>query len=104
MTRHRQVGPGRHPSAKKRAYAITVLTPDGPMVVIVNNRKTRGEIARHLNAVRRYLEIGDDRRLREFEPSALVLDDGRRLEFVTDRATLDRLAEGSAIHFELYRR
>lgn len=104
MAGSRSVGPGRHPSARPRHDVVTILTPDGPEVVIVSDPKGRSKIARHLNAVRRYVETGDPRRLREFDGVVLQFDDGRRLEFVTDPATLDRLAEGSALHFELYRR
>jgi hypothetical protein len=34
----------------------------------------------------------------------VVLADGQRLEYVTDLATIDRLAEGGELHYELYRR
>lgn len=104
MPHDRIVGPGRHPSAGRRDLAITVLTPDGPIVIIAHDKETRSEIARHLNAVRRYVETGDDRRLQRFTSRRITLENGTKLEFVTDRATIDRFAEGSAIHFELYRR
>lgn len=104
MSSTRRVGSGRHPSARRRSKVIRMLTPTGPVLLEVRSRMIRGQIAKHLNAVRRYLEIGDDRKLREFAPLALGLKDGRRIHFVTDPATLDRLAEGAAIHFELYRR
>ena len=104
MSEQRPVGPARHPSAGNRRNIVTVLSPRGPVPVIVPGRRARSLIASHLNAVRRYLELGDDRRLRQFEGRSLKFADGGRLELVTDRATIDRLAEGGAVHFELYRR
>jgi hypothetical protein len=104
MSKGRRPGAGRHPSAPRRSDAIAILTPDGPVVAIVHNVRVRSEISRHLNAVRRYIETGDARRLRAFKGLRFGLDDDTQLEFVTDPATLDRLAEGSALHFELYRR
>jgi hypothetical protein len=100
----RNVGPGRHPSARQRGDVITMLTPGGPLVIVAPDPRARSLIASHLNAVRRYVETGDARRLRRFERLGIRFDDRTTVEFVTDPATIDRLAEGSALHFELYRR
>jgi hypothetical protein len=96
--------PGRHPSAPRRHIEIAFPTQTGVVREDVNNPSARSEVARYWNAVRRYLETGDGRKLGEFESKVLVLPNGRRLPFVTDRTTLDRLAEGGAVHFDLYRR
>jgi hypothetical protein len=86
----------------RRPRSITVLTPDGPEVVIISIPETRSLIARHLNAVRRYLELGDDRRLADFEDVVVVVD-GREIDLVSDPEVIDRLAEGGEVWFELYR-
>lgn len=88
-------------SSKPRS--ITVLTPNGPEVVIISDPGTRSTIARHLNAVRRYLELGDPRRLEELGEVVVVTDDGREIELVTDLAVIDYLARGGEVWFELYR-
>jgi hypothetical protein len=83
---------------------MTVLTSHGQEEVLIHSRAIRGEIARHLNAVRRYLELGDDRRLRQFEDTVLVLVDGQEFELASDLATVERLGLGGEVHFDLYRR
>jgi hypothetical protein len=103
MADPRRLGPGRHPSARRR-NVIAFLTPDGPTYLIVPNPDDRSTIARHLNAVRRYIETGISRDLKRFRGEGLAFADGTRLEFVTDLATIDRLAEGGELHYELYRR
>lgn len=87
----------------RRPIGITVLTPDGPTVATVTKQADRSRVAKHLNSVRRYLELGDDRRLREFDGATVETASGERLELVTDLATIDRLAEGGEVWFELYR-
>ncbi len=81
-----------------------MLTSRGAQYLIVGDPSIRSLIAKHLNSVSRYLETGDPSQLRPFVGRYLVLDDGSRLDFVTDLATIDRLAEGSELHYELYRR
>jgi hypothetical protein len=81
---------------------ITVLTPDGPRVVIIPGRADRGRIARHWYAVDRYVDLGDFRLLQLFEGVTVRTADGERLELVTDLATIDRLAAGGELHRELY--
>jgi hypothetical protein len=83
---------------------MALLTDQGPIWVEPADRRARSTLARHLNAVRRYLEYGDDRRLREFEGQTVETRDGQRLPLLTDLDTIDRLAEGGEIHFEVYRR
>ena len=80
------------------------LTDQGPIWIEPADRGARSILARHLNAVRRYLEYGDDRRLREFAGQTVATRDGRRLPLLTDLTKIDRLAEGGEIHFEVYRR
>ncbi len=47
--------------------AIRVLTRDGVQVVTGLTANDRAEVARHWNAVRRYLETGDETGLRAFD-------------------------------------
>jgi len=82
--------------------SITVLTADGPILAIIPKRSDRSKVASHLNAMRRYLEIGDPSRIPAFEGVTVETADGERLELVTDLATIDRMAEGGEVWFELY--
>jgi hypothetical protein len=104
MQRPHRLGPGRHPSVRYRRRLIAMLTSEGPEYLIVADPSIRSWIARHWNAVRRYVETGDTRRLRVFRGRTVTLSDGSRLEFATDLATIDQLAEGGELHYELYRR
>ncbi len=96
--------PARHPSAPRRHNEIKLPTKDGPVAEVVNTPFVRSDVARYWNAVKRYVEIGDDRRLHSYETKTIVLADGRRFPFITDLATLDRLAEGGVLAFEFYGR
>jgi hypothetical protein len=86
------------------AAVITVLTPDGPREVRISEPRIRSLVARHMNAVSRYLEHGDPSGLAEFEDIVLVTRDGDEIQLVTDLDVIDRLAAGNEIHLELYRR
>ncbi len=104
MSRAHRTGPGRHPSAGPRSNVVALLTPDGPTYLVVPDLDDRSAIAKHTNAVARYVETGISRDVKRFRGTYLLLVDGDRLEFVTDLATIDRLAEGGELHYELYRR
>jgi hypothetical protein len=66
--------------------------------------RDRAIVAAHLNAVHRYLERGDPTRLLRYRGIQVTSSTGEVLDLVTDLATIDRLAEGGEIHYELYRR
>jgi hypothetical protein len=86
------------------AGPITVLTPDGPIAVKISDPQIRSLAARHLNAVRRYLEYGDPSDLAQFEDVVLVTRDGQRIRLATDLDDIDRLAAGNEVQLELYQR
>ena len=103
MAKPRRLGPSRHPSARRR-NVLAVLSPDGPVYLIVPDADDRSTIARHTNAVRRYIETGISRDVKRYRGFQFVLADGSRIDLVSDPATIDRLAEGGELHYELYRR
>lgn len=82
---------------------MTVLTNDGPRVYVIRDSRTASLIAEHANAVRRYLERGDDSRLRRLRRRRIRVD-GEDVELAVDPVRLDRLAAGGELHYELYRR
>lgn len=73
---------------------ITVLTPDGALVMVVPSRADRKRISAHLNAVRRYLETGDATGLRTFEGITVETLRRERIELVADMSTVERLVDG----------
>jgi hypothetical protein len=85
-----------------RGETVTILTPDGAMVVVIPRRSERSKVARHLNAIRRYLELGDFLPLLAMAPLFVETADHGSVELVTDVATIDRLAIGGEVWFELY--
>jgi hypothetical protein len=86
----------------QRGETVTILTPDGAMVVVIPRRSERSKAARHLNAVRRYLELGDFLPLVAMAPLFVETADRGRVALVTDLATIDRIAIGGEVWFELY--
>lgn len=85
-----------------RGETVTILTPEGAMIVVIPRRSERSKVARHLNAIRRYLELGDFLPLLAMAALFVETADHGRVELVTDLATIDRLAIGGEVWFELY--
>lgn len=85
------------------AREMTVLTREGPVVVVVRDSRTASLLAAHANAVRAYIETGDEERLRRLRRRRIRVG-GEEIALVTDPVVLDRLAAGSELHYELYRR
>lgn len=82
---------------------MTVLTKRGPEVVTVRDSRTASLLAEHANAVRTYIETGDETKLRALRRGHFSLR-GRRIELALDEGTLDRLAAGGELQYEVYRR
>lgn len=82
---------------------MAVLTPEGPEFVVIRDSRTATLVAEHANAVHHYLRTGDAGDLARLR-RVRFRQGGRTYELATDEDTLDRLAEGSELHYELYRR
>lgn len=82
---------------------MTVMTPEGPTLVVIRDSRSASLVAQHANAVQHYLLTGDDSRLRKLRRKRLQVD-GELLALVVSPNRIDRLADGAEIHFELYRR
>lgn len=81
---------------------MTILTPTGPEAVVVRDSRNASLLAEHANAVRAYIETGDEEPLSRLPRTEVrIRGQPRRLE--TDPARLDRLAQGGELHYELYR-
>ncbi len=82
---------------------MTVLTPTGPQAVTVRDSRAALKLSAQSNAVRAYLRWGDLDALQDLRGDSITIG-GRRYQLALDPLTLDRLAEGGEVHFELYRR
>ena len=82
---------------------MAFLKEDGAVWVAVRDDRTATLLGLHANAVRRYLEYGDERPLHEFEGRQIQIG-GRLQTFLTDLETIERLADAGELHYELYRR
>lgn len=82
---------------------IAVLTDEGPEWVTVRDSRTASLIAEHANAVRHYLQTGDDTDLRALRRTQIVVR-GQRITLPVDLELIDPLAAGGELHYELYRR
>lgn len=92
---------GRHVYVRptdRLARDLEFLTPKGLIVVRVMNSRDGTRIAKHNNAVRRWVNSRDASGLKKFEGKVLRAG-GKTYPFLTDTAAIDRLARAYAIHF-----
>jgi len=92
---------GRYrPTAYDRiARMLNVLTPTGPVAVIVRDSRTASRIGEYMNAVRTYVNTGDSSALDRFKGKTFQAG-GKTYTFITDSATLDRLGDARALATE----
>ena len=84
-----------------RAYReVAMLTEGGNQAVAVQSSRDASLIARHQNAVRAYVQTGDDRELRAFEGRSITDADGQSRPFLTDNSQLRRLGNAGVLSFE----
>lgn len=81
---------------------MAVLTATGPEWVMIRDSRTASLVAAHANAVRAYVQHGDEEPLRRL-PRRGIRVGGRTIALETDPVRLDRLAGGGELHYELYR-
>jgi len=80
---------------------MLVPTLDGLMTLDVRDSRTASKIAAYHNAVKRYLDTGDDRALRRFAGRRGGVTVAKRFyPFITDTAILDRLADAGELAFD----
>jgi hypothetical protein len=86
--------------ARDKLYRpMRFLTANGRIDLDVRDSRTARQIARYMNAVRRYGRTGRDEGLDEFRGKSIRVG-GAKYEFVTDLDVLDRLADAGEISFE----
>ncbi len=72
----------------------------GSYFVTIRSSTTGSRVSGYHGAVRRFLETGDDSKLRPFEGKFIVDVEGRRHYFLTDPDTILRLARAKEFGFE----
>jgi len=82
---------------------MSVLTPDGPVGVLITDSREASLNAEHANAVQRYLRLGltdaIDALTRHFVRTARG-----RLDLAVSESDLDRLAAGAELEYDVYLR
>ncbi len=81
---------------------MTAGAATGPREVVIRDSRTASLLAEHANAVRAYIESGDEKPLRKLRRRRIRVN-GEDIDLETDPVRLDRLAAGGELHYELYR-
>ena len=80
------------------------LTPHGYVPLEPADSREATKLAKYQNAVRRYIELGDEVQLGKFKGKTVRSRDGARIEFLTDLDAIDRLASAGILSFtSIYR-
>ena len=83
------------PKAYDRISRVMAINENGRIVSIeVRDSRTASKIGRYHNAVKKYLETGDDTELKKFEDTKIRDAQGNTHTLETDADTIDEIAEG----------
>lgn len=80
------------------ARELNFFSDKGHLSVRVTNSRDATRVARHSNAVRKYVLYGDDSDLKRFDGKTLRAS-GKTYAFATDKAAINRLARAGAVSF-----
>src|ERR1022692_1964012 len=75
-------------------------TPGGTIPITVHDSRIASRIGEHMNAIRAYRNYGDSSALESFRGETFEAEGGVTYEFVTDLATLHRLADAGHPPFQ----
>lgn len=90
---------------EKVLRVLNVPSQDGLREVAVRGFDAASEIGRFDDAVQKYLQTGDDSKLKRFSKLKLKDASGRKIEFLIDTAKLSELGSAGMLSFEsLYAR
>jgi hypothetical protein len=93
---------GRYSVRANDKILRTVVTPieERLQEITLRGLKPVSEVARHSNAVQRYIQTGDSRPLKRFTGKKIVDINGNEISLLTDTDALDRLANAGVLSFE----
>ena len=84
---------------------LVILTPEGPREIALRDSRQASEVAKHWDAVQRYLQKGDDSVLPRFRHIRISDAKGVRVRLLTDVEEIDRFGNAGVLSFEsLYAR
>ena len=78
---------------------MMVLTPDGLKEINIRDSRTATLISRHDQAIKHFLETGDDSQLRKFRNRGVRVGN-QRYRFETDPKSLEERARRGELSFE----
>lgn len=91
----KKVGNRWIPKAYDRISRVMAINEDGRIVSIeIKDSRTASKIGRYHNAVKKYLETGDDSELKKFEGMKIKDAQGNTHTLETDTKAIDEIAEG----------
>lgn len=91
----KKVGNRWIPKAYDRISRVMVINENGRMTSIeVNDSRIASKIGRYHNAVKKYLETGDNSELRKFDGMKIKDAQGNTHTLETDTDAIDKIAEG----------
>lgn len=79
---------------------LLIPTPDGTREIAVGGSKQARLIAEYWNALHRYLQTGDARKLKSFEGKQIKDADGNTIALSVDLPALNRLGSAGVLSFE----
>lgn len=82
---------------------MNVLTPTGPVLLVIRDSRAASKVAAQGRAIARYRDKADEQLLRELGRSSVTVG-GHTYHLQLDTDTLDRLIEGAELHYDLYAR
>jgi hypothetical protein len=84
---------------------LHIATPKGVKEVATKSSRHASTLARHWDAVNKYVRAGDDSRLNKFTGKQIKDANGNKISLITDHSELDRLGSAGVLSFEnLYAR
>jgi hypothetical protein len=95
---------GRY-TAKRHDRLLRVLvipTPNGLREIALCDSRAATEVAEYSVAVQRYIQTGDDSRLRKFEGKQITDASGNQVVLLTDIAELDIQGNAGNLSFESF--
>jgi hypothetical protein len=96
--------PGRARQGGRRRDAelrpLVIPTVDGLAEISIRDPRSATVIGRYWNAVRRFLETGDDSKLQRFQGKHVMTAAGDAVPLLTDLDELERLGAAGVLSFE----
>jgi hypothetical protein len=87
--------------ASDRLLRVLVIpTRKGQREIAVRDSREATLISDHANAVKKYLETGDDSALRKLRRKSVIDANGKRVRLLTNLSELDRLGSAGVLSFE----